>query len=89
MNINGKSNPKAGTTIRGERTMTRIIVTPASSGNDLSQRFVKAVNLLNENGIKLYSGTKLVSRYAVIVAEDPSKALEHLRAGNISAFVEQ
>jgi hypothetical protein len=54
--------------------MTRIIVTPASSGNDLSQRFVKAINLLNENGIKLYSGTKLVSRYAVIVAEDLSVA---------------
>ena len=69
--------------------MTRIILRPASSGNDLSQRFVKAVNLLNEKGIKLYSGTKLVSRYAVIVAEDPSKALEHLHAGNISAFVEQ
>jgi hypothetical protein len=47
--------------------MTRIIVAPASSGNDLSQRFAKAVTLLNEKGIKLYSGTKLVSRYAVIV----------------------
>lgn len=75
--------------MRGGRTMTRIIVTPASSGNDLSERFVIAINLLNEKGIKLYSGTKLVSRYAVIVAEDPSKALEHLRSGNIPAFVEQ
>ena len=51
--------------------MIRIIVEPASTGNDLSQRFVKAVSLLNEKGIKLYSGTKLVSKYAVIVAEDP------------------
>jgi hypothetical protein len=69
--------------------MTRIIVAPASSGNDLSQRFAKAVTLLNEKGIKLYSGTKLVSKYAVIVTEDPSKALEHLRAGNIAAFEER
>ena len=46
-------------------------------------------SLLNEKGIKLYSGTKLVSRYAVIVADDPSKALEHLRAGNIAAIVER
>jgi hypothetical protein len=71
-----------------EKNMARIIVEPASTGNDLSQRFVKALNLLNEKGIKLHSGTKLVSKYAVIVAEDPSKALEHLRAGNITAFVE-
>ena len=49
---------------------------------------MKALNLLNEKGIELYSGTKLVSKYAVIVAEDPSKALEHLRAGNIAALVE-
>ena len=70
------------------KTMARIIVEPASTGNDLSQRFVRALNLLNEKGIKLHSGTKLVSKYAVIVAEDPSKALEHLRAGNIAAFVE-
>jgi hypothetical protein len=68
--------------------MARIIVEPASRGNDLSTRFVEALNLLNEKGIKLQSGTKLVSKYAVIVAEDPSKALEHLRARNIAAFVE-
>ena len=71
-----------------KETMARIIVEPASTGNDLSQRFVRALNLLSQKGIKLHSGTKLVSKYAVIVAEDPSKALEHLRAGNITAFVE-
>jgi hypothetical protein len=69
-------------------TMARIIVEPASTGNDLHQRFVKALNLLNEKGIKVHSGTKLVSKYAVIIAEEPYKALEHLRAGNITAFVE-
>ena len=69
--------------------MPRIIVQPAVSGDDLSQSFVKALNLLNERGIKLLSGTKLVSRYAVIVAADPSKALDHLRDANIAAFVER
>jgi hypothetical protein len=67
--------------------MARIIVQPASSGNDLSARFVEALSLLNQKGIKLQSDTKLVSKYAVIVAEEPSKALD-LRAGNIAAFLE-
>lgn len=58
--------------------MGRIIVEPASSGNDLSDRFVKALNLLNEHGVKLRAGTQLASRYAVIVADNPAKALEHL-----------
>ena len=71
-----------------EKRMPRIIVEPGSSGNDLSQRFVRALSLLNEKGIKVHSGTKLVSKYAVIVAEDPSKALAYLRAGNIAAFIE-
>jgi hypothetical protein len=69
--------------------MVRIIVEPAASGIDLSQRFVKAVTLLNEKGIKLQSGTKLVSKYAVIVAADPSTALDHLRAANIAASIER
>ena len=55
--------------------MARIIVEPASTGNGLLERFVKALNLLKAKGIELHSGTKLVSKYAVIVAEDPSKAL--------------
>jgi hypothetical protein len=69
--------------------MVRIIVEPAASGNDLSQSFVRAVSLLNEKGIKLYSGTKLVSKYAVIVAEDPATALNYLRTANIAASVER
>jgi hypothetical protein len=83
-----KALPNLGGDLFLEKNMARIIVEPASTGNDLSQRFVKALNLLNEKGIKLHAGTKLVTKYAVIVAEDPSKALEHLRAGNITAFVE-
>jgi len=69
--------------------MARIIVEPESSGNDLSARFVEALSLLNQKGIKLHSGTKLVSKYAVIVAEEPSKVLEYLRTINITAFVER
>jgi hypothetical protein len=68
--------------------MARIIVRPADSANDLSDSFVKALKLLSESGIKPQSGTKLVSRYAVIVVEDPVTVAEHLRAGNIPASVE-
>jgi len=74
--------------IVGRRPMARIIVKPAASGNDLSDSFVKALKLLSESGIKPQSGTKLVSRYAVIVVEDPVKVVEHLQAENIPASVE-
>jgi hypothetical protein len=51
--------------------MARIMVERPASGNDLSDSFVKALKLLSESGIKPQSGTKLVSKYAVIVVEDP------------------
>ena len=73
----------------GRENVARIILEPSSSVNDLSARFVKALNLLNENGVTLRPGTQLVSRYAVIVADNPTKVLEHLQAGNIAAFVER
>jgi hypothetical protein len=69
--------------------MVRIIVEPSSDSYDLSDRFVKALNLLNENGVKLRAGTQLVSRYAVIVVDNPANVIEHLRAGNIAAFIER
>src|SRR5262245_24685953 len=73
----------------GRVNVVRIIIELSSSGNDLAGRFVKALNLLNENGVTLRSGTQLVSRYAVIVADHPTKVLEHLPAGNIAAFPER
>jgi len=73
----------------GRVNVVRIIIEASSSGNDLAGSFVKALNLLNENGVTLRSGTQLVSRYAVVVADDPTKVLEHLQAENISAFVER
>ena len=69
--------------------MVRIFVEPAASGHDLPGSFIKALNILNENGIKPRSGTKLASKYAVIVTEDPLKVLEHLRIAKIAAFVER
>ena|SRR5215469_7444626 len=70
------------------KNVARIIVEPHPLVN-LSDRFVKALNLLNEHGVKVRAGTQLVSRYAVIVADNPAKALEHLQEGNIAAFVER
>ena len=69
--------------------MVRVFVEPAAADHDLPGSFIKALNILNENGIKPRSGTKLVSKYAVIVTEDPSKVLEHLRIANIAAFIER
>lgn len=69
--------------------MVRIFVEPSAPGHDVPASFVKALNILAENGIKPRSGTKLVSKYAVIVTEDPAKVLEHLRLGNIAAYVER
>jgi hypothetical protein len=80
---------RQGTFIVGRKLMARIIVEPAPNGYDLSDRFVKALKLLRENGIKPQSRTKLVSKYAVIVVEDPVKVVEHLRAENIPASVER
>ena len=73
----------------GENRWPELIVEPAASGNDLSDCFVKALKLLSESGIKPQSGTMLVSKYGVIVVEDPVKVVEHLRAGNIPASVER
>ena len=72
-----------------EKKMDRIFVEPAAADHHLAASFIKALNILNENGIKPRSGTKLVSKYAVIVTEDPLKVLEHLRIANIAAFVER
>ena len=69
--------------------MVRIFVEPDAPDHDLPGSFIKALNILNENGIKPRCGTKLVSKYAVIVTEDPLKVLEQLRIANIAAFVER
>ena len=64
--------------------MARIIIQPAG---ELSDGFVRALNLLQEDGFRPRAGTKLVSRYGVIVVDEPQvqSALERLRAGNMQA----
>jgi len=70
--------------------MTRIIVQSTGDADDLSDSFVCAAKLLTDGGLKLCPGTKLVSRYAVIVVEDPQArfAIECLRLGNVSAVLD-
>jgi hypothetical protein len=70
--------------------MARIILVPPGSGGDLTDGFVKALALLADGGFKPRAGTKLVSRYAVIVVNDAESApaVAHLRARNLTAFVE-
>ncbi|MGO9606510.1 MAG: hypothetical protein ACLQAT_24485 [Candidatus Binataceae bacterium] len=70
--------------------MARIILEPIPGQGDLADGFVKALNLLENGGFKPRAGTKLVSRYAVIVVEDTAgaPAVAHLQAGQVAAFVE-
>jgi hypothetical protein len=68
--------------------MARIIVEKPGQG-DLADGFVKALNLLQVGGFKPRAGTKLVSRYGVIVVEDAAgfPAVAHLQ-GHVAAFLE-
>ena len=49
--------------------MARTIVQSTGNAGDLSDSFVRAAKLLIDGGLKLCAGTKLVSRYAVIVVD--------------------
>ncbi|MGO9606557.1 MAG: hypothetical protein ACLQAT_24725 [Candidatus Binataceae bacterium] len=70
--------------------MTRIILEPLPGQGDLADGFVKALNLLRDGGFKARAGTKLLSRYAVIVVEAAAgaAALANLQAGHVAASVE-
>jgi hypothetical protein len=55
--------------------MARIIVDPPPTGhNVLATDFLKALTVLHDGGFELRSGTKLTSRYAVLVVEDSAAA---------------
>ena len=71
--------------------MARIIIHATGSTDDLSDCFVRAVTLLTNDGLEPRAGTKLVSRYGVIVVDEPQvqSALESLRAGNMEATVDR
>ena len=70
--------------------MTRIIIHETGSSDDLPDCFVRAVTLLTADGLKPRAGTKLVSRYGVIVVDDAQarSAVERLRAGNMQATLD-
>jgi len=66
--------------------MARIIVNPPpTSHNVLSADFLKALTVLHDGGFELRSGTKLTSRYAVLVVEDSAagSAIEKLASANL------
>jgi hypothetical protein len=67
--------------------MTRIIIHPTGSTDDLFDCFARAVRLLTSGGLKPLAGMKLVSRYGVIVvdAAQVHSAIERLRAANMQA----
>ena len=66
--------------------MARIIVNPPPAGhNVLATDFLKALTVLHDGGFELRSGTKLTSRYAVLVVEDSAagSAIEKLASANL------
>ncbi|HSV23295.1 MAG TPA: hypothetical protein VLJ17_09720 [Xanthobacteraceae bacterium] len=66
--------------------MARIIVNPPPFGRDvLAADFLKALTVLHDGGFELRSGTKLTSRYAVLVVEDSTAdpAIEKLASANL------
>jgi hypothetical protein len=66
--------------------MARIIVDPPPAGhNVLASDFLRALTVLHDGGFELRSGTKLTSRYAVLVVEDSAagSAIEKLASANL------
>jgi len=67
--------------------MARIIVDPPPTAKDvLAAHFLKALTVLHDGGFELRSGTKLTSRYAVLVVEDSAvvAAIERLASANLN-----
>jgi len=67
--------------------MARIIVDPPPTGhNVLAADFLKALTVLHDGGFELRSGTKLTSRYAVLVVQDSdvAPAIEKLASANLN-----
>ena len=66
--------------------MARIIVNPPpTSQNDLAADFLKALTVLHDGGFEPRSGTRLTSRYAVVVVEDSAAdpVIEKLANANL------
>jgi hypothetical protein len=77
---------------KSERLITQFdmkrIVIERPKGAELADEFRKALNLLCDGGYKPRSGTKLLSRYAVIMVDDDlfDQAVAHLRSANMSGI---
>ena len=58
---------------------------PPTGHYDLADDFLKALTVLREGGFEPRSGTKLTSRYAVVVIEDSAAdpAVEKLTSANL------
>jgi hypothetical protein len=69
--------------------MQRIIIARSKDEN-LPEEFRKALNLLHDSGFEARSGTKLLTRYAVVVvdARTSAAALGTLQAANFTASVD-
>lgn len=70
--------------------MARIIIDPRPGTGDLAEMFVRALALLHDAKIKFSPGTKLLSKYAIIVADDDAadRAVAVLRGASLSASKE-
>ena len=70
--------------------MSRIIIDSIAGTGDLAESFVRALGLLQDARIKLRPGTKLISKYAIIVADDEAadRAVALLRHASVVASKE-
>lgn len=70
--------------------ISRIIIDSRSGAVDLAKTFVKALGLLRDAEIKPRPGTKLVSKYAVIVVDDAAtdRAVAQLCGASVNATKE-
>jgi len=70
--------------------MTRIIIDSQAGADDLAEMFVRALAVLQDARIKLRPGTKLISKYAIIMADDEAtdRAVAILRSASVVASKE-
>jgi len=70
--------------------MSRIIIGSRSDSCDLAEMFVRSLEMLQEARIPLRPGTKLLSKYAVVVTDDEAtdRAVAVLSSGSVSASKE-
>jgi hypothetical protein len=70
--------------------MARIIIDDSPSKDELADKFIVALSLLKERGLRPKTGTKLLSKYAVIEVEDASTdhAVAQLKNANLNASKE-